>query len=140
VFGRPDELKKLEKILHPIVRAAEKRFIAVSRGRRISVIVLDIPLLFETHADSLCDGVIVVSAPAWLQRQRVMRRPGMTDSRLRSILAAQIPDAEKRRRADFVVHTGLSKADTLRRLQAILRLVRRCATRCPSGRHFVGGR
>jgi dephospho-CoA kinase len=139
VFGQPEALKKLESILHPIVRAAEKRFIAASRGRREPVIVLDIPLLFETRAESLCDGVIVVSAPTWLQRQRVMRRPGMTDSRLKAILGAQIPDSEKRRRADFVVSTGLSKAHTLRTLQALLRLVRQgqarvSATRCMSER------
>ena len=139
VFGRPDELRRLERILHPIVRAAEKKFIATSRGRRDPVIVLDIPLLFETHAERLCDGVIVVSAPRWLQRQRVMRRPGMTDSRLRSILAAQIPDREKRRRADFVVPTGLSKAHTLRHLRAVLRLVGSGYADSTTARYRVSG-
>lgn len=124
VFGQPEALQQLERILHPIVRAAEKRFIATARGRREPVVVLDIPLLFETRAERLCDEVIVVSAPAWLQRQRVMRRSGMTDSRLHSILAAQTPDRVKRRRADFVVPTGLSKAHTLRCLRTVLRLVR----------------
>lgn len=129
VFGRPAELRQLEQILHPMVRRAERRFLAAARARREPVVVLDIPLLFETGGERRCDRVLVVSAPSWLQRQRVARRSGMTDSRLRAILAAQMPDREKRRRADFVVLTGLSRADTLRRLKQILRLVRQ-----PDGR------
>lgn len=125
VFGRPEALKRLEAILHPIVRAAERRFVAQGRARRLPLIVLDIPLLFETRADALCDAIVVVSAPAWLQRQRVLRRPGMTSARLASILAAQMPDHEKRRHADFVVETGLGRGLTLRRLAAALRLLRR---------------
>ncbi|HEY1796817.1 MAG TPA: dephospho-CoA kinase [Stellaceae bacterium] len=125
VFGKPEALKRLEMILHPAVRAAEWRFVAQGRARRLPLIVLDIPLLFETHADALCDAIIVVSAPPWLQRQRVLRRPGMTSARLASILAAQMPDAEKRRHADFVVETGLGRGLTLRRLAGALRLLRR---------------
>jgi dephospho-CoA kinase len=123
VFGRPEALKRLERILHPIVRAAESRFIAHGRARRLPLIVLDIPLLFETRADALCDAIIVVSAPGWLQRQRVLRRPGMTAARLASILAAQMPDGEKRRHADFVVETGLGRGLTLRRFTRALRLL-----------------
>lgn len=125
VFGRPVELRRLEQILHPMVRRAERRFVAAARTRREPLAVLDIPLLFETGGDRRCDAVLVVSAPAWLQRQRVTRRSGMTDSRLRAILAAQTPDREKRRRADFVVLTGLSRAHTLRRLKSILRILSR---------------
>ena len=125
VFGRPEELRRLEQILHPIVRQAERRFVAAARSRRESIVVLDIPLLFETGGDRRCDRVLVVSAPAWLQRQRVARRPGMTDSRLNAILAAQTPDREKRRRADFVVLTGLSRARTLRQLKRVRRILRR---------------
>lgn len=125
VFGRPEELRRLEQILHPIVRQAERRFVAAARSRREPIVVLDIPLLFETGGDQGCDQVLVVSAPAWLQRQRVARRPGMTDSRLNAILAAQTPDREKRRRADFVVLTGLSRAGTLRQLKRVLRILRR---------------
>jgi dephospho-CoA kinase len=129
VFGRPAELRQLEQILHPMVRQAERRFVAAARARREPVVVLDIPLLFETGGDRRCDRVLVVSAPAWLQRQRVARRAGMTDSRLRAILAAQMPDREKRRRADFVVLTGLSRARTLRELQQILSILRRTEPR-----------
>ncbi len=89
------------------------------------VAVLDIPLLFETGGERRCDGVIVVSAPRSLQRSRVLRRPGMTEARLAAVLAQQMPDAEKRRRARWVVPTGLGQAFTLRRLKTILRAVRR---------------
>jgi dephospho-CoA kinase len=125
VFGRPEALRRLEAILHPMVRAAELRFIAQGRARRLDLAVLDIPLLFETRADRLCDAIIVVSAPAWLQRQRVLRRPGMSPARLAGVLSAQMPDREKRRLADFVVETGLGRGLTLRRLAAALRLLRR---------------
>jgi dephospho-CoA kinase len=129
VFGQPAELRRLEQILHPMVRQAERRFVAAARARREPVVVLDIPLLFETGGDRRTDYVLVVSAPAWLQRQRVARRPGMTDSRLRAILAAQTPDREKRRRADFVVLTGLSRARTLRELKQILSILRQTEPR-----------
>jgi dephospho-CoA kinase len=120
VFGHPEELRRLEAILHPMVRAAERRFVARARARRERLIVLDIPLLYETRGTGRCDYVLVVSAPPRLQRERVMRRSGMTDRRFGEILAAQLPDSEKRRRADFVVPTALSKAATFRRLQAIV--------------------
>jgi dephospho-CoA kinase len=125
VFGDAPALKRLESILHPRVRAAQARFLATNRRRRAPVVVLDIPLLFETAGESRCDGVIVVSAPRWLQRARVLRRAGMTEARLAAIMAQQMPDAEKRRRARWVVSTGLGKALTLRRLKTILREARR---------------
>ena len=124
VFGNTDALKRLEKILHPMVAAAEKRFLDRCRARRELLAVLDIPLLFETGGDRRCDYVLVVSAPAFIQRQRVLRRPGMTRIRLAAILDKQMPDREKRRRADFVVPTGAGRSLTLRRLQAIIRLLR----------------
>jgi dephospho-CoA kinase len=120
VFGDPQALRRLEAILHPMVRTAERRFVARARARQEKLIVLDIPLLFETHGTGRCDYVLVVSAPARLQRERVMRRPGMTARRFGEILRAQLPDSEKRKRADFVVRTALSKAATLRRLRAIV--------------------
>jgi dephospho-CoA kinase len=86
--------------------------------------VLDIPLLFETGAERRCDYVLVVSAPALVQRQRVMRRPGMTEIRLNAILRKQMPDCRKRQRADFVVPTGAGRSLTLRRLKSIVRLLR----------------
>jgi dephospho-CoA kinase len=125
VFDDPAALKRLEAILHPRVRTAERQFLAACCRRRAPVAVLDIPLLFETAGESRCDGVIVVSAPPRLQRARVLRRPGMTEARFAAILAQQMPDAEKRRRAGWVVPTGLGQALTLRRLKAILREVRR---------------
>jgi dephospho-CoA kinase len=123
VFQDPAALEQLERIIHPMVEAAEKRFLdrACARGERL--VVLDIPLLFETGGDRRCDYVLVVSAPAWLQRQRVLRRAGMTEIRLRAILEKQMPDSEKRRRADFIVLTGASRGVTLRRLQAIVRFL-----------------
>ncbi len=118
-------LKRLEAILHPLVRAEARAFLAKQARLRRLLAVLDIPLLFETGGDRLCDAVIVVSAPPFIQRVRVLRRPGMTDAKMQAILARQLPDAEKRRRADFVVHTGLNKAHTLRQLAGIVRLLQR---------------
>jgi dephospho-CoA kinase len=125
VFADPAALKRLEAILHPMVAAEEKRFLARSRARRVPLVVLDIPLLFETGAERRCDCVLVVSASALVQRQRVMRRPGMTEIRLDSILRKQMPDHRKRQRADFVVQTGASRGLTLRRLKSIVRLLRK---------------
>jgi len=124
VFGKPDELRRLEKILHPMVRAVERRWVARQRARHVPLVVLDIPLLFETDRIDRVDGVIVVSAPLRLQRERVMRRPGMTAERFAAILRSQYPDREKRRRADFVVSTALSRAAAGRRLKEIVRQVR----------------
>jgi dephospho-CoA kinase len=124
VFGDPEALARLEAILHPMVAAGEKRFLAHARARHEPIAVLDIPLLYESRGAGRCDFVIVVSAPAILQRQRVMRRPGMTDARFEAILKQQMPDAEKRRRADFVVPTGLDRGLGMRRLRAIIRGLR----------------
>ncbi|HEX2151529.1 MAG TPA: dephospho-CoA kinase, partial [Stellaceae bacterium] len=106
-------------------RRAERRFVAQARARRESLIVLDIPLLYETGAPERCDYVLVVSAPSRVQRERVMRRPGMTETRFVSILSAQMPDREKRRRADFVVPTGLGRGLTFRRLRRVVADLRR---------------
>jgi dephospho-CoA kinase len=125
VFADPAALRRLEAILHPMVAAEEIRFLARSRARRVRLVVLDIPLLFETGAKRRCDYVLVVSAPALVQRQRVMRRPGMTEIRLAAILRKQVPDHRKRQRADFVVPTGAARGVTLRRLKAIVRLLRK---------------
>jgi dephospho-CoA kinase len=130
VFGDPAARRRLEMILHPPVRRAEGRFVSAARRRRERLIVLDIPLLFETGGDRRCDAVLVVSAPARLQRERVLRRPGMTESRLAGILRAQLPDREKRRRADFVVLTALGRGGTYRHLKAIVTALRRGERRC----------
>jgi dephospho-CoA kinase len=120
VFGDPPALRRLEAILHPRVRAVERKIVAGARARGEKLVVLDIPLLFETGSDKRCDYTLVVSAPARLQRERVMRRRGMSAQRFAEILRAQLPDSEKRRRADFVVLTAVSKAATFRQLRAIV--------------------
>lgn len=121
VFGDPEALARLEAILHPLVRREALAFLARQRARRRPAAVLDIPLLFETGAEELCDHVILVSAPARVQRDRVMKRPGMTEEKFHAILAQQMSDGEKRRRADSLVLTGLGKRDSLRQLVRALR-------------------
>lgn len=125
VLGKPEELKALEKIVHPAVGRMRRRWLRQNRSRPI--VVLDIPLLFETRGWKAVDFVVVVSAPAWMQRKRVLARPGMTFAKFRRILAIQVPDAEKRRRADFVIATGCLRHETeaqVRRLVACLRAKR----------------
>jgi dephospho-CoA kinase len=109
VFDDKAALARLEAIVHPLVRQAQRRFLARHAGEGRPLAVLDIPLLYETGGNRLMDAVAVVSAPAMLQRQRVLRRPGMTPERLEAILARQMPDARKRRLADFVIPTGQSR-------------------------------
>jgi len=121
VFADPLALARLEAILHPLVRAAEMRFLKLRRRRRSTLVALDIPLLFETGAERRVDRVLVVSAPAFLQRRRVLARPGATPASFAAALARQTPDAVKRRRADEVVASGLGRAYTFRRLRAIVR-------------------
>jgi len=120
VLADPAGLAQLEAILHPLVRTAERRFLARARraGRRLAV--LDIPLLFETGSDRRVDRVIVVSAPASVQRSRLRRRKMQPDE-LYAILARQMPDREKRRRADMVVPTGLSRHHGQRVLRRLIR-------------------
>jgi len=103
------ELRRLEQILHPLVRAAQRRFLAQARGRGKSLAVLDIPLLFETGGNRLVDHVVVVSAPPRVQQARVRARRRMSDSQIAAILAAQMPDAAKRAQADTIIKTGLSR-------------------------------
>jgi len=131
VFGKPAELRKLELILHPLVGQSREKFLRRQMLRGARIVVYDIPLLFEVGADALCDAVAVVSAPEFLQRQRVLRRPAMTEERLNSILARQMPDADKRRRADFVVPTGLGKAVSLRHVREIV-----ATAKLMTGRHW----
>jgi dephospho-CoA kinase len=119
VLGDDAALSRLERIVHPLVRDAERRFLLAARRRAEPLVVLDIPLLFETRGEGRCGAVLVVTAPAAVQRRRVLRRPGMTAERLSAILARQVPDSEKRRRADHVVHTGLSRFHAQRAIRAI---------------------
>ncbi|KAA2212707.1 dephospho-CoA kinase [Teichococcus oryzae] len=124
VLGDPLALKRLEAIVHPLVRAEERRFLARCRRRGARLAVLDIPLLFETGGERRCDMVVVVSAPAAVQRARVLARGGMTPERLSAILSRQMPDAEKRRRADVVIRTGLSRAHARRAIHRLLQRIR----------------
>jgi dephospho-CoA kinase len=106
VLGDSGAIKRLEAIVHPLVAQARERFLIESDRNGASIAVLDIPLLFETRGDARCDAVVVVSAPADIQRERALERAGMTESKFAAILAQQVPDVEKRRRADFVVDTS----------------------------------
>ena len=124
VFGDTPALRRLEAIIHPLVRQSSRAFLAAARRQRARIAVLDIPLLYESGGDKSVDAVIVVSAPKQIQRQRVMARPGMTDEKFRAILGRQVPDAEKRRRADYVVATGGHRGETFRQLKRIVRELR----------------
>jgi len=120
VFGNAAALKKLEAILHPLVGQERRKFLRTARARRKPVVVLDVPLLFETGGDALADVIVVVSAPAFLQTARVMKRPGMTAEKLAGILSHQMPDGEKRRRADLVIQTGMGKRAAQRQIDRLL--------------------
>ncbi|MBB4264530.1 dephospho-CoA kinase [Roseospira visakhapatnamensis] len=124
VFGDDAALKRLEAILHPRVRAAERAFLRRQALARRRLVVLDVPLLFETGGEHRCDLVLLVTAPAFLQAQRVLRRPGMTPERLARIRAKQMPEADKRRRADRTVNTGLGMAPAYRRVRALVDYLR----------------
>ena len=113
-------LKRLEAIVHPLVHEAERRLLAEAEARGEKVAVLDIPLLFETGGDARVDAVVVVSAPLEVQHSRVLQRPGMTMEKLEAILAKQMPDAEKRRRADFIVDTSQGLDPARAQVRAIL--------------------
>ena len=123
VLGDALAIKRLEQIVHPLVRQAEERFLAEAERKGAQVAVLDIPLLYETGGDQRCDAVVVVSAPADVQRTRAFERPGMTEDKLAAILAKQMPDAEKRARADFVVDTSQGLEAARAQVRDILKAV-----------------
>lgn len=124
VLGDPAALAKLNAIVHPLMSEARKEFFRRAREAGAPIIVLDIPLLFETGGERNVDKVVVVSAPTEMQRERVLGRPGMTPAKFSAILAAQIPDAEKRSRADFVVDTSQDFDHARRQVAAILDALR----------------
>ncbi|KQY97810.1 dephospho-CoA kinase [Pseudolabrys sp. Root1462] len=129
VIGKADAIKRLEAIVHPLVAQKRDQFLAESEKNGADVAVLDIPLLYETGGDKRCDAVAVVSAPAEVQRERVLTRPGMTEERFLAILAKQMPDAEKRRRADFIVDTSKGFDAARQQVREILDKVRKMANR-----------
>ncbi|MES2754387.1 MAG: dephospho-CoA kinase [Pseudomonadota bacterium] len=118
VLGRPALLEQLEAIVHPAV--GEERAAFLRDNAAAPLVVFDVPLLFETGGAARVDKVVVVSAPAHVQRARVLARPGMTEARFAAILARQTPDAEKRARADFVIDTGVPLAETRARVTALI--------------------
>jgi dephospho-CoA kinase len=122
-------LHQLEAIVHPLVQDAERRFLADAERSGAAVVVLDIPLLFETGGDQRVDAVVVVTAPPEVQRARVLERPGMTAQKLDAMLMRQMPDSEKRRRADFIVDTSRGFDEARAQVQEILRRVATMPTR-----------
>jgi dephospho-CoA kinase len=123
VVGDAVALARLEAIVHPLVSKARDKFLADARARGAPVVVLDVPLLFETGGNQGCDAVVVVSAPPETQRQRAFERPGMTDQKFSALVAKQMPDAEKRRRADFIVDSSQSFDHTRAQVRDILRVI-----------------
>ena len=121
VFADTEALRRLERIVHPLVGRAERAFLRRAARERRRAVVRDVPLLFETGGEKRCDWTVVVSAPAHIQAARVLARPGVTRELLESVRAKQTPDAEKRKRADVVVPTGAGRRLTRDRLNAMLR-------------------
>ncbi len=124
VLGKPEELKRLNAVVHPIIGALRKQFFAKAEADGADLVVLDIPLLFENGGEKGVDAVVVVTAPPELQRRRVLQREGMTAERLDAILAQQTPDAEKRARADFVIDTSQGLEPVRRQVAEILSIMR----------------
>jgi dephospho-CoA kinase len=120
VVGNDEAIQRLEAIVHPLVRQAQAEFLRANRDAGAAYLVLDIPLLFESGGTNLVDKIVVVSAPADLQRARVLSRPGMSEEKFEAILARQMPDAEKRARADFVIDTSGPFEDTRAQVRAVL--------------------
>ena len=125
LLADPAQFKRLEAIVHPLVFEAERAFLREEAAKGAVIGVIEVPLLLETGGQSRVDAVIVVSAPAAAQRERVLLRPGMTLARLEQLLARQMPDAEKRTRADFVVDTGGSFAETDSQVDSIVESLKR---------------
>jgi dephospho-CoA kinase len=120
VLGNPCALSRLESILHPMVRQEERAFVARARRRGVRAVVLDIPLLLETGGEQRVDRIVVVSAPSEVQMHRIRARRRMSDADIKAVIARQMPDAEKRRRADVVIRTGLSRNLTQRQMRRLI--------------------
>jgi dephospho-CoA kinase len=132
VLGQPEELRRLSSIVHPIIRGEQRVFFEAARESGADLIVMDIPLLFENGGQAQVDAVAVVTAPAEVQRDRVLQRDGMTPERFAAILAQQTPDAEKRAGADFVIDTGKGLEPVRRQVAEIIAVMRDPARRPPS--------
>ena len=139
VMGNAAALQRLESVLHPLVRREERRFVARARRARRDMVVLDVPLLLEVGGQARVDLVLVVSAPASVQRARVRRRRRMDEAQIDAVLARQMPDAAKRRLADVVVRTGLSRAHAVRTLRRLVIRLRQAPVRCRRSRRSKQG-
>jgi len=126
VFGHGAALKKLEAILHPMVTEMRQKFFQKATDQGADMAVMDVPLLFETGAEAICDYTVVVSAPAEIQRARVLARPNMTVKKFEHILSQQMPDGEKRQRADFIVLSDQGKEKAKAQVRQIIRQIRMC--------------
>lgn len=120
LLATPERLRELESIVHPLVRQKEREFLDRNAAANVPFVVLDIPLLFETGAEARVDRVVVVSCAPDLQRERAMKRPGMTEEKFAMILARQVPDCQKRERADYIVDTSGSFDNTRQQVSAIV--------------------
>lgn len=129
VVGDKAAMQRLEAIIHPLVRAEEEKFLRAASEAGAPVVVLDIPLLFEVGADRRVDAVAVVTAPADVQRARALERPGMTEDKLSDLLARQVPDAEKRRRADFIIDTAMGYDAAREQVASVLQSVKTMPSR-----------
>ncbi|MEO0329310.1 MAG: dephospho-CoA kinase [Pseudomonadota bacterium] len=121
VIGKPARLKQLEALIHPLVHAKEREFLKQAEDATNPLVVLDIPLLFETGGRNRVDKIIVVTAPAQVQRERVLAREGMTEEKFLNILSRQVPDAEKRKNADFLIDTGKGLEAARLRVEEIIK-------------------
>ena len=124
VFGDEEGLRRLEAILHPLVGQRKTHFLRGAARHRSPMVILDVPLLFETGGQVVCDAVAVVTAPAFVQEQRLLQRPGMNRERIAAILGRQMSDVQKRRLADFIIPTGLGRAVTMCQIKSIVERVR----------------
>jgi dephospho-CoA kinase len=125
VIGSPEAFKKLEALVHPLVRHMEWRHLLAEQDKGAELVIVEMPLLFETGASGLYDAVIAVSAPSHMQRQRIAERPGMTPEKIEAIIARQFPDAIKRERADFIVDTGVPLEETYRQVDAAVEEIKK---------------
>lgn len=124
IFHDKDKREMLESILHPRVQDRQNAFIKAQRAKGLKIVALDIPLLFETSAETRTDYTAVASAPFHIQSTRVLNRPDMTEDKFANILARQMPDSEKRKRADFILPTGLGKAETMKAIKKMLAAIK----------------
>ena len=120
VLGDEAAIKKLEQVVHPLVGLHRGAFLEKAEKDGQDMVILDVPLIFETGGEGNFDKIVVVSAPSELQKERVLARDDMSEQKFQSILARQTPDAEKRARADFVIDTGITPAETLKQVQALI--------------------